>query len=426
MPDAFEALRAPITPVDPDPAFAAALRAQIDRQLHQGGTRMSVAQIVLDPPSAATPVVAPYLIVRDARGAIDWYTEALGARLRGAPLVMPEGRIGHAELDLGGGVVYLADESPVSRVAAPRPGEPAAVSLTAQVADVDAAVERAVAAGAELERRAADNPYGRNAVIVDPFGHRWILSAEAATSPAPAAGGGDIREGDIAYSSLWVDDVGRARAFFGSVLGWTFSEQGDGRSLAVEGATPRQGLWEEPTASTLFLCYAVPELSIAMARVRAAGGVVERIAEETYGRTADCVDDQGTRFALHQGGAADSAGPRAGHAERRDGDIAYVTLEVRDAMRTRAFYGTVLGWRFTPGRSPGGWNVDEVAPMVGVSGGHDTATAVPMYHVSDIDAAMARVRAAGGTATPPETLPYGITASCTDDQGTRFYLGQLP
>jgi predicted enzyme related to lactoylglutathione lyase len=48
-----------------------------------------------------------------------------------------------------------------------------------------------------------------------------------------------------------------------------------------------------------------------------------------------------------------------------------------------------------------------------------------MYSVGDIAPAVERVRAAGGTATEPDRRPYGITAECADDQGTRFYLGQL-
>ena len=63
--------------------------------------------------------------------------------------------------------------------------------------------------------------------------------------------------------------------------------------------------------------------------------------------------------------------------------------------------------------------------MVGISGGHALATTVPMYRVDDIARAVDRVRTAGGTASAPEAQPYGITSTCTDDQGTRFYLGQL-
>ena len=72
-----------------------------------------------------------------------------------------------------------------------------------------------------------------------------------------------------------------------------------------------------------------------------------------------------------------------------------------------------------------GGQVEDIVPMVGVSGGHQRATAVPMYRVDDIERAVGEVRVAGGSATFPEAQPYGITSSCSDDQGTRFYLGQL-
>ena len=110
---------------------------------------------------------------------------------------------------------------------------------------------------------------------------------------------------------------------------------------------------------------------------------------------------------------------------RTDGPLAYITMEVPDSAKTRAFYGSVLGWRFAPGRVDDGWQVEDVSPMLGISGGHERATTVPMYRVDDIETAVVLVRGAGGTASAPEVQPYGTTSTCTDDQGTRFYLGQL-
>jgi predicted enzyme related to lactoylglutathione lyase len=72
-----------------------------------------------------------------------------------------------------------------------------------------------------------------------------------------------------------------------------------------------------------------------------------------------------------------------------------------------------------------GWQADGTRPMIGVSGGHPAPAAVPVWRVSDL-AAAARVRAAGGAATAPHREPYGLMAECTDDQGTRFTLGQFP
>jgi predicted enzyme related to lactoylglutathione lyase len=63
--------------------------------------------------------------------------------------------------------------------------------------------------------------------------------------------------------------------------------------------------------------------------------------------------------------------------------------------------------------------------MTGLAGGHERSCIVPMYRVDDIAAAVVRVRATGGQSTDPQQQPYGISAECEDDQGTRFYLGQL-
>jgi predicted enzyme related to lactoylglutathione lyase len=423
MPDPFEALRSAYVPVDPDPAFAARLRARVERALSlPQGVIVSQTTLEAEPaPTARTPGLIPYLTVADTRRALGWYVEAFGARPTGDPIVMPDGRVGHAELELAGAVLYVADESPESHVAAPRPGADATVSLVIEVADVDLAIARAAAAGAEVERPAVDNPYGRNAVVRDPFGHRWMLSA-----PAPAEVGAvpTMRTGDIGYASLWVPDVAKAAAFFGAVLGWTYRPGSSEQGRQVEGTTPHHGLWGDQPRSTMMLCYAVDDVDATLARVRAAGGTTEEPVDAPYGRVADCVDDDGTAFAVFSPPAGDPTplGPPNG---ARHGDLAYVTVEVRDSARTRAFYGAVLGWRFTPGRVADGWGVEDVRPMTGLHGGHEQATVVPMYRVDDIEAAVARVRAAGGRATDPQRQPYGISAECADDQGTRFYLGQL-
>ena len=297
MPDPFEALRLPAPAVEPDPTFATRLRGQLERALSlpEGVT---VSDLTLESPSVpagphgavrtaggTTPVapaaVVPYLIVDGARRAIDWYVSALGAIRRGELIVMADGRVGHAELELRGSVLYLADESPESPVAAPRPGAPSSVSLTFEVPDVDASVERALSAGAVLERPLADNPYGRNAVVRDPFGHRWIISSVPAPDPVTggadagsvAAGVGDpVRQGDVGYVSLWVPDAGRATAFFGHVLGWSFGPEVAGHSRQVVDRILHHGVDAGHDESTLFLCYVVDDLADAVARVRARGG----------------------------------------------------------------------------------------------------------------------------------------------------------
>ena len=420
MADPFEALRSPYVPVDPDATFAARLRARVERALSLP-KGVIVSETTLEAGPAATERaqgLTPYLIVADARRALEWYVRAMGAEHVGTPIVMPDGRIGHAELVLAGSSVYIADETPESPVAAPRPGARATVSLVVEVPDVDESLARASAAGAEVERAAADHPYGRNAVIRDPFGHRWMLSGSATEILGEPA-----RPGDIGYVSLWVPDVEQAATFFGTLLGWTYGPGSSAQGRQVRGGALPQGLWGGQE-STLFLCFFVADVDEAVARVRAAGGHADAPTDAPYGRVANCVDDQGAAFAVFTPPPEQPA-PRVPANGEHHGDLAYVTLEVRDSARTRAFYGAVLGWRFTPGHVADGWGVDDVRPMTGLHGGHDRATTVPMYQVDDIAAAVALVRDLGGTATEPERQPYGLSASCTDDQGTRFHLGQL-
>jgi predicted enzyme related to lactoylglutathione lyase len=231
--------------------------------------------------------------------------------------------------------------------------------------------------------------------------------------------------GDIGYVSLWVPDVGRAQTFFGTVLGWAFAPGSGVQSRQVDGATPHHGLWGGQERSTLFLGYWVDDVDAAVARVRAAGGVAEEATEAPHGKVVNCVDDQGTFFAVFRAPPGEHV-PRQASNGSRQGDLAYVTLEVVDSSRTRAFYGATLGWRFTPGAVDDGWQVDDVRPMTGVHGGHASATAVPMYLVDEIGGAAERARAAGGTASEPERQPYGLSSECVDDQGTRFSLGELP
>lgn len=121
--------------------------------------------------------LTPYLAVSDARAAIDWYVEHLGAQITYEPIEMPDGRIGHVELAVDGAGWMMADEFPEAQVAAPVPDRGAAVSLHLTVADVDAVVTRVVAGGARLDRGPEDSePAGRVAVFHDPFGHRWFLN----------------------------------------------------------------------------------------------------------------------------------------------------------------------------------------------------------------------------------------------------------
>jgi uncharacterized glyoxalase superfamily protein PhnB len=469
MADPFESMSSLTVPLEPDAAFSAQLRSRIARafQLPKGvtvsnltideHTEVATATGVDARPEAAAVAIAgysltPYLAVAGAERALSWYATALGAHLRGEAIVMPDGRIGHAELEIGGARFMLSEEHPEIGVVAPVPGAGSTVTLLLTVTDVDVVMEQALEAGADLDRPAADYDHGRNGVIRDPFGHRWMISAlpktaapddtsgstvpvgsaAAGSEAAGAAGAADraalrpaLRQGDVGYVSLFVPDAERASRFFADVLGWKYHAGSGPQGRQIEGLNIHHGIWSDPDPSTLFLCFAVDDVAAAVQQVRAAGGTAEEPHEAPYGLVSECVDDAGVRFAVFQppgGTAAESTSP---DLAPEHGDLVYITMEYRSSAVARAFYGDLLGWTFTAGRVEDGWQVDNARPMVGISSGHDVPLGVPMYRVDDIAVAVERVRTGGGSATDPAVEPYGVMSQCTDDQGTRFYLGQL-
>jgi uncharacterized glyoxalase superfamily protein PhnB len=188
MTDPFEALREPVAPVDPDPGFAARLRQRLTREIFassSGGTmsQPSTPQQTTVPVQgghepAAEPTLTPYIVVSDARRAMDWYAEVFGARRRGELYVNADGTIGHAELAIGNAVLMLSEASdlwPDVPVRAPQAPATFSHTLHLEVDDVDGTTERARRNGASVEREPVDQPYGRGSVIVDPFWHRWML-----------------------------------------------------------------------------------------------------------------------------------------------------------------------------------------------------------------------------------------------------------
>jgi PhnB protein len=120
--------------------------------------------------------VTPYLIVTGGAKAIEFYKRALGAteRLR---LEGPEGKIGHAEIEIGDSVIMLADEFPEIGAKSPQSIGGTPVGICLYVENVDARFEQAVKAGAKIERPLQDQFYGdRSGTVIDPFGHKWTIA----------------------------------------------------------------------------------------------------------------------------------------------------------------------------------------------------------------------------------------------------------
>ena len=120
--------------------------------------------------------VTPYLIMTDAAKAIPFYKEAFGAQEL-VRLPLPNGKVGHAELQIGDSRIMLAEENPAwaAQSAQTLGGTPVFIHL--YVEDADAVFERAVAAGAKVDKPVADQFYGdRSGSLIDPFGHRWSIA----------------------------------------------------------------------------------------------------------------------------------------------------------------------------------------------------------------------------------------------------------
>jgi len=120
--------------------------------------------------------ITPYLVIKGASAAIDFYKQAFGA-VEIMRMPQPDGRVGHAELKFGDSHVMLADEFPELDVVGPITLGNSPVGLLLYVDDVDKTVERAVALGAKIKKPVQDQFYGdRSGTLIDPFGHKWTLA----------------------------------------------------------------------------------------------------------------------------------------------------------------------------------------------------------------------------------------------------------
>ena len=122
------------------------------------------------------PQVAPYLIVDGAAEAIDFYGKVFDGKER-MRIPGPDGKIGHAEVEVGKGLVMLADEHPDMGHVGPKTIGGTPVSIGVYVDDCDATFDKAIKAGATALREPEDQFYGdRAGTFEDPFGHRWSVS----------------------------------------------------------------------------------------------------------------------------------------------------------------------------------------------------------------------------------------------------------
>jgi PhnB protein len=127
--------------------------------------------------------VTPYLILKDATAAIEFYKRAFGAtelmRLDG-----PGGTVAHAEVKIGDSPIMLSDEWPNHGILGPAARGGTTVGLMVYVEDCDAVFERAIAAGGTVDRPLENQFYGdRSGTIIDPFGHKWTIASHIEDVP---------------------------------------------------------------------------------------------------------------------------------------------------------------------------------------------------------------------------------------------------
>ncbi|MGH2997023.1 MAG: VOC family protein [Gaiellaceae bacterium] len=127
--------------------------------------------------------VTPYLAVDDAAEAIEYYKKVFGAKER-ARMEAPDGKIGHAELEIGDSLVMLSDPFPQATTRSPKELGGTTASVFMYVKDVDAVVKQAVDAGATVTMEVADQFWGdRFGTVQDPFGHLWSIATHVEDVP---------------------------------------------------------------------------------------------------------------------------------------------------------------------------------------------------------------------------------------------------
>jgi PhnB protein len=129
------------------------------------------------------PRVTPYLIIDGAGTAIDFYRTVLGASER-MRMPAPDGKVGHAELELGDSLIMLADEFPDMGARSPKTVGGTPVSMLVYVEDADGVFDRAIQAGAKALSPVEDKFYGdRTGQFEDPFGHQWSVATHVEDVP---------------------------------------------------------------------------------------------------------------------------------------------------------------------------------------------------------------------------------------------------
>lgn len=429
----------------PRASFKARLKADLERRASMASSAKAAPEFRV--------TATPYLSVRGAAAAIEFYEKAFGATEL-FRLNQPDGRIGHATIDIGGAKIYLADEFPEIGFKSPESlgGSPVLIHL--DVPDVDAAARRAIAAGATVVRPVADQFYGdRSGQFRDPFGYTWTLSTrKEEVSPAEMQRRSEelsrresrvpgavkfIREGFhtvtpyliIPNASQWIDFVKRA---FGAEEHFRTARPGAedvimhaevkiGDSI-IEAADANP---EYPaTPMTLLLRVSDPDAVYERA-IEAGAERFDPVTDHDYGTRAGTVKDaSGNRWHIFAPtpdnkifGAFGSITPHLYATQP-----AQLIEFIEKAFGAKEIYRAEM-----PGGGIPHAQVRIGDSIVALAGGRGPYTPTPStlhLYVPDTDAIYAQALAAGATSIqPPADQPYGDrSAGVTDPFGNRWFI----
>ncbi|HEX9760887.1 MAG TPA: VOC family protein [Candidatus Acidoferrales bacterium] len=423
-------------------------RARLKRHLQRS--------IEMATPTTATPrpapAATPYLCVRGAAAAIEFYKNAFGATEIGR-LTQPDGKIVHAEIEIGGAMIMLADELPEYGFLSPQTIGGVPLKIHLYFDDVDALVRQAVAAGARLTRPVKDEFYGhREGQLTDPFGYTWLVStvkeelsfaeierrfAELTQPPAPPKQqpakprarkdqtvipylvvGGPLVYADFLKQVFGAEETLRTT---GSAGGWHIEMNFGGTKVMMGG--PREGS-AGITLYTATLHLYVPDADAVYHRALAAGATSYfPPVDRPYGeRQAGIQDAAGNTWyiATHHG---PSYIPE---------DMAAVnlTMHYKDADLLMEFLKNAFGAEVPfVHRSPEGTyaraRIGETLLQIGETRGAVTPDSpMVLLTVEDADAAYQRALAAGAESIEkPADQPYGARrAGVKDPFGTTWYV----
>jgi PhnB protein len=432
----------------------AEFKARLKSDLQRRATMASTSQAL----TAAGTSATPYLSVKGAAAAIEFYKKAFGATelMR---LMQPDGRVGHAQLDIGGAKIMLADEFPEFGLRGPESFGGSPIRIHLDVPDVDAMARRAIAAGATVDRPVADQFYGaRSGQFRDPFGYTWNISTyketlspeemqrrinEMSAQPNESAPqresqptGTYIRQGFHSITPyLIVPEAGRLIDFAVSVFGAKeqFRINRPGGNVIMHAEIQIGDSMIEladanaqfpPTPATLIL--RVDDVDAAFLRATEAGAtVLQPVADQEYGvRSGSVVDASGNRWSVFK--------PAEGNVTFRD----YRTVTPHfNPLRAPAMieflqraFGAEEVYR---AQSPDGVvhhaQVRIGDSLIGMGDAHGPYQPTPAtlhLYVPDADAVYDRAMKAGATSIQPVAdQPYGDrSGGVTDPFGNRWFI----